>query len=347
MTEQKAKPTDFKDWGDLGFAYHDLPYRYRAYFKDGQWNQGGLETSAEIPVHEAATGLHYGQDIFEGLKAYRRKDGGINLFRPDMNAARLQRSADRLMMAPFPADQFVDALKQVVKANQDFVPPYGTGASLYLRPFEFGNGPVVGVHPADEYVFSVFATPVGAYYKGGLKPNAYVTNEYDRAAHGGTGQAKAGGNYAASMLPGAQAHEAGYADVVYLDPRLHENIEELGSANFFGITKDGRFLTPKSPSILPSVTKYSLMEIAKEIGLRPEETTISINDLDQFAEAGAMGTAAVISPVGSITHHGKKHVFYSETEVGPWTQKLYDRLTAIQTGDEVGPEGWVVDVPLK
>ncbi|MGO1337631.1 MAG: branched-chain amino acid aminotransferase [Leuconostoc fallax] len=345
MTSAKVKPEDF-DWNDLGFAYHELPYRYRAYYKDGKWSAGALETSATIPVHEAATGLHYGQQIFEGLKAYRRPDGGVNLFRPDMNAARLNRSAKRLMMSEFPEEQFVEALKQVVQANADFIPPYGSGATLYLRPFMIGQGPVVGVHPASEYVFTIFATPVGAYYKGGLTPTAYVTNEYDRAAHGGTGQAKAGGNYAASMLPGHEAHKAGYSDVVYLDPRLHEFIEELGSANFFGITKDGQFKTPKSPSILPSVTKYSLLALAEEFGMQPEETAISINDLDEFAEAGAMGTAAVISPVGSITHNGDKHVFYSETEVGPQTQKLYDRLVSIQFGEQEGPEGWTVDVPL-
>ncbi|MBM7543581.1 branched-chain amino acid aminotransferase [Periweissella beninensis] len=345
MTE-KAKATDF-DWNNLGFEYHDLPYRYRAYYKNGQWSVGGLETEATIPMHEAASSLHYGQQIFEGLKAYRRKDGGVNLFRPDRNAARFNRSASRLMMPELPEEQFIAALKQVVAANEEFVPPYGTGATLYLRPFMVGQGAVVGVHPADEYVFTVYATPVGAYYKGGLTPTAYVTSMYDRAAHGGTGQAKVGGNYAASMLPGDQAHKAGYSDVVYLDPRLHESIEELGSANFFGITKDGRFLTPKSPSILPSVTKYSLLELAKELGLEAEETVININDLDQFQEAGAMGTAAVISPVGSITHNGNKHVFFSESEVGPYTQKLYDRLTGIQFGEEQGPTGWAVDVPLK
>lgn len=340
-----AQPSDF-NWNDLGFEYHELPKRYRAYFKGGVWSAGALETDPEIKVHEAATGLHYGQNIFEGLKAYRRKDGGINLFRPDMNAARFNRSAVRLLMAPLPEDQFVDALKAVVKELQDFVPPYGSGATLYLRPFMFGNGPVVGVHPADEYVFEVYATPVGAYYKGGLTPTAYVTDQFDRAAYGGTGQAKAAGNYGASMLPGDRAHRNGFSDVVYLDPREHKYIEELGSANFFGITKDGRFLTPKSPSILPSVTKYSLLEVAEEVGLKAEETVISIEDLDVFAEAGAMGTAAVISPVGSITHNGEKHVFYSETEVGPWTQKLYDRLTSLQFGASADTFGWTVDVPL-
>lgn len=334
------------DWQNLGFEYHDLPYRFRAVYRNGAWEPGELTTDSDFHLSEAAAALHYGQQVFEGLKAYRRPDGGVNLFRPDQNAARMARSADRLRMPAYPTDLFVEAVKQVVAANQEFVPPYGSGATLYIRPLLIGSGPVVGVHPADEYIFNIYVTPVGAYYKGGLTPTAYVTSEYDRAAHGGTGQAKVGGNYAASMLPGEQAHAAGYSDVVYLDPRLHENIEELGSANFFGITKDGRFLTPKSPSILPSITKYSLLALAAEAGLQPEETTISIYDLDQFEEAGAMGTAAVISPVGSITHNGDKHVFYSETEVGPKTQALYSRLVGIQFGTESGPADWAVDVPL-
>ena len=341
----KAQPSDF-DWNKLGFGYHDLPYRYRAYYKDGQWSQGGLEEDSSMAVNEAAQAFHYGQEVFEGLKAYRREDGGVNVFRPDMNAKRINTSADRLKMPHIPEEMFVDAVKQVVKANQDFVPPYGTGATLYLRPFYFGTTPMVGVHPADEYTFEIFATPVGAYYPGGLTPTSYVTSDYDRAAHGGTGAAKVAGNYGSSLLPGDLAHKGGYSDAVYLDPRLHENIEELGGANFFGITKDGRFQTPKSPSILPSITKFSLLELSKEFGLLPEQTTISVYDLDRFSEAGAMGTAAVISPVGSITHHGHKHGFYSETEVGPYTTKLYNRLTAIQFGDEKGPEGWAVDVPL-
>lgn len=339
-------PANF-DWNNLDFSYHELPLRYRAVYQNGAWQPGELVSEPTIAMHEAATGLHYGQNIFEGLKAYRRADGGINLFRPYENARRFARSADRLLMTPVPEEQFVDALVQVVQANEAFVPPYGSGATLYLRPFLVGQGPVVGVHAAEEYIFAVYATPVGAYYKGGLTPTAYVTDAYDRAAHGGTGQAKAAGNYGASLLPGTKARAAGYSDVVYLDPLQHEYIEELGSANFFGITHDGQFLTPKSPSILPSITKFSLLEVARELGLEAKETEISINDLDQFAEAGAMGTAAVISPVGSITHQGNKHVFFSETEVGPWTQKLYDRLTSLQFGDSEDTFNWTVDVPLK
>ncbi|MDF7636798.1 branched-chain amino acid aminotransferase [Leuconostocaceae bacterium ESL0958] len=343
MTKAKAEDLDFDT---LGFAYHDLPYRYHAEYHNGQWGPGELSTESNLSMSEAAVALHYGLQAFEGMKAYRRQDGGINLFRPIENAKRLQRSADRLLMEPFPVDRFVEAAKEVVKANQDFVPPYESGGALYLRPLLIDTTPNIGLHGGQDFTFVIFATPVGAYYPGGLTPTSFVTSDFDRAAHGGTGQAKVGGNYAASMLPGKKAHDAGYSDVVYLDPIHHEYIEELGSANFFGITKEGQFQTPKSPSILPSITKFSLLEIAREQGLNPIETSISINDLDQFAEAGAMGTAAVISPVGSITHHGQKHVFYSETEVAPVTQKLYDRLTAIQYGDEEGPAGWAVDVPL-
>ncbi|CAK1225163.1 MULTISPECIES: branched-chain amino acid aminotransferase [Fructobacillus] len=341
----KAKVSDL-DFNNLGFGYHDLPYRYKAEYHDGQWQPGELTTDSTIHLSESAVALHYGQEVFEGLKAYRRKDGGVNIFRPDRNAHRMHNSAERLLMAPYPEDKFVEAVKEVVKANQDFIPPYESGGSLYLRPLLISTSPEIGVHPGHDFLFTIFAMPVGAYYPGGLAPTAFVTSEFDRAAHGGTGQAKVGGNYAASMLPGDNAHKAGYSDVVYLDPREHEYIEELGSANFFGITKDGQFKTPKSPSILPSVTKYSLLALAEEMGMNPVEEAISIHDLDQFAEAGAMGTAAVISPVGSITHEGKKHVFFSETEVGPKTQALYDRLIGIQYGDQEGPEGWVQDVPL-
>ncbi|MBS9335859.1 branched-chain amino acid aminotransferase [Fructobacillus sp. M1-21] len=342
----KAKAADI-DFNSLDFSYKDLPYSYQAEYHNGKWEPGELTTDSNISLSEAAVVLHYGQEVFEGLKAYRRKDGGVNLFRPDRNAKRMRNSAERLLMPGYPEADFVEAVKEVVKANQDFIPPYESGGSLYIRPFLIGTSPIVGVKPGSDFIFRIYVTPVGAYYPGGLKPTAFVTSEFDRAAHGGTGQAKVGGNYAASMLPGEEAHRAGFSEVVYLDPREHHYIEELGSANFFGITKDGQFKTPKSPSILPSITKFSLLELAEEMGMHPVETPIGIDELDQFAEAGAMGTAAVISPVGSITHQGKKHVFYSETEVGPKTQALYDRLIAIQYGDEKGPAGWVVDVPLK
>ena len=340
MAKAKASEIDFNN---LGFNYFDLPYRFQATWKDGQWSEGELTEDAEVHINEGSTVLHYGQSDFEGLKAYRTKDGSLQLFRPDRNAARMQNSCARMMMPGFPTDQFIDALKQVVKANEDFVPPYGTGGTLYLRPVMFGVGGNIGVHPANEYIFRIFAMPVGAYYKGGMTPTSFVTSKYDRAAHQGTGQSKVGGNYAASLLPGDEAHQAGYADVVYLDPISHTKIEEAGSANFFGVTKDGKkFITPESPSILPSVTKFSLLYLAEhELGLEVEQGDIFIDQLDQFSEAGACGTAAVIS---AIVDGDKKHVFYSETEVGPVTQKLYDTLTGIQFGEIEGPEGWVVKV---
>ena len=335
------------DWNNLGFEYRNLPYRYRAYWKDGAWYKKKLTGDATLHISEGSTALHYGQQDFEGLKAYRTKDGSVQLFRPDRNAARMQTSCERLLMPQVPTDMFVDAVKQVVKANQDYVPPYGTGATLYLRPLMIGVGGNIGVHPAQEYIFTVFAMPVGSYFKGGMTPTNFTTSEYDRAAHKGTGAYKVGGNYAASLFPGQEAHANGFSDCVYLDPVEHRKIEEVGSANFFGITKDGTFVTPKSPSILPSVTKYSLLYLAEhKFGMKTEQGDVYIDDLDRFAEAGACGTAAVISPIGGLEHQGKLHVFYSETEVGPVTKKLYDELTGIQFGDREAPEGWVQKVEL-
>ncbi|MDN7042967.1 branched-chain amino acid aminotransferase [Lactiplantibacillus plantarum] len=335
------------DWNNLGFEYRNLPYRYRAYWKDGAWYKKELTGDATLHISEGSTALHYGQQDFEGLKAYRTKDGSVQLFRPDRNAARMQTSCERLLMPQVPTDMFVDAVKQVVKANQDYVPPYGTGATLYLRPLMIGVGGNIGVHPAQEYIFTVFAMPVGSYFKGGMTPTNFTTSEYDRAAHKGTGAYKVGGNYAASLFPGQEAHANGFSDCVYLDPVEHRKIEEVGSANFFGITKDGTFVTPKSPSILPSVTKYSLLYLAEhKFRMKTEQGDVYIDDLDRFAEAGACGTAAVISPIGGLEHQGKLHVFYSETEVGPVTKKLYDELTGIQFGDREAPEGWVQKVEL-
>ena len=335
------------DWNNLGFKYRDLPYRYRAYWKDGEWYKSELTGDATLHISEGSTALHYGQQDFEGLKAYRTKDGSVQLFRPDRNAARMQTSCERLLMPQVPTDMFVDAVKQVVRANQDYVPPYGTGATLYLRPLMIGVGGNIGVHPAEEYIFTVFAMPVGSYFKGGMTPTNFTTSNYDRAAHKGTGAYKVGGNYAASLFPGQEAHSHGYSDCVYLDPVEHKKIEEVGSANFFGITKDNTFVTPKSPSILPSVTKYSLLYLAEhKFGMQTEQGDVYIDDLDRFAEAGACGTAAVISPIGGLEHNGKLHVFYSETEVGPVTKKLYDELTGIQFGDREAPEGWIRKVEL-
>lgn len=334
------------DWDNLGFAYRKLPFRYISHFKDGKWDDGKLTDDATLHISESSPALHYGQQAFEGLKAYRTKDGSIQLFRPDQNAERLQRTADRLLMPHVPTDKFIAAVKSVVRANEEFVPPYGTGATLYIRPLLIGVGDIIGVKPAEEYIFTVFAMPVGSYFKGGLTPtNFIVSKEYDRAAPNGTGAAKVGGNYAASLLPGKYAHEKQFSDVIYLDPATHTKIEEVGAANFFGITKNNQFITPLSPSILPSITKYSLLYLAKErFGMEAIEGDVFVNELDKFTEAGACGTAAVISPIGGIQNGDDFHVFYSETEVGPVTCKLYDELVGIQFGDVEAPEGWIYKV---
>ncbi|MFZ7229555.1 branched-chain amino acid aminotransferase [Avibacterium avium] len=333
------------DWQNLGFGYIKTDYRYIAYWKDGKWSKGELTQDNVLHISEGSTALHYGQQCFEGLKAYRCKDGSINLFRPDQNAERLQKSCQRLLMPEIPTEMFIDACKQVVKANQEWLAPYGTGATLYLRPFMIGVGDNVGVTPATEYIFSIFCCPVGAYFKGGLKPTNFIVSEYDRAAPHGTGAAKVGGNYAASLYPGKLAKQRNFSDCIYLDPATHTKIEEVGAANFFGITKDNKFVTPLSPSILPSITKYSLLYLAKEhLGLEAIEGDVYINQLDQFKEAGACGTAAVITPIGGIQYGDDFHVFYSETEVGEITRKLYDELTGIQFGDVEAPAGWIVKV---
>lgn len=333
------------DWANLGFRYMKTDFRYVSCWKDGKWDEGKLVEDNRLCISEASTVLHYGQACFEGLKAYRTKQGKIQLFRPDMNAKRMQESCRRILMPEVPVDRFIHACVQVVKANEAYVPPYGTGATLYLRPFLFGTGDTIGVAPAPEYIFSVFCLPVGAYFKGGLSPVNFTVSDYDRAAPFGTGAAKVGGNYAGSLLPHKLAVEKGFADCIYLDPATHTKIEEVGAANFFGITKDGKFVTPKSPSILPSVTKISLLQLAKDVlGMETEERDVFIDRLDEFAEAGACGTAAVITPIGGIEYKGKLHVFYSETEVGPVTRKLYETLTGIQFGDLKAPEGWMYEV---
>lgn len=333
------------DWQNLGFGYIKTDYRYIAYWKNGKWSKGELTQDNTLHISEGSTALHYGQQCFEGLKAYRCKDGSINLFRPDQNALRMQRSCQRLLMPEVPTEMFIDACKQVVKANQEWLAPYGTGATLYLRPFMIGVGDNVGVNPAPEYIFSIFCCPVGAYFKGGLKPTNFLVSNYDRAAPQGTGAAKVGGNYAASLYPGKEAKAHGFGDCIYLDPTTHTKIEEVGSANFFGITQGNTFITPLSPSILPSITKYSLLYLAKErLGLETKEGDVYIDQLDQFKEAGACGTAAVITPIGGIQYGDNFHVFYSETEVGEVTTKLYNELVGIQFGDVEAPEGWIVKV---
>ncbi|QEH47455.1 branched-chain amino acid aminotransferase [Aggregatibacter actinomycetemcomitans] len=337
--------SELLDWKNLGFSYIKTDYRFIARWKEGKWDNGELSTDSTLHIHEGSTALHYGQQCFEGLKAYRCKDGSINLFRPDQNAKRMQNTCDRLLMPQVPTKLFIRACKEVVKANERWVAPYGTGATLYLRPFVIGVGENIGVRPAPEYIFCIFCCPVGAYFKGGMKPSNFLVTDYDRAAPHGTGGVKVGGNYAASLLPHELAAERKFADAIYLDPKTHTKIEEVGAANFFGITRDNEFITPLSPSILPSITKYSLLYLAKErLGMETIEGDVYINELGQFTEAGACGTAAVISPIGGIQYGDDFHVFYSETEVGPVTKRLYDELTGIQFGDVEAPEGWIVKV---
>jgi len=333
------------EWAKLGFSYIKTDYRYISKWKDGSWDSGKLTSDNTLTISEGSTCLHYGQQCFEGLKAYRTKEGKIQIFRPDQNAKRMIKSCQKLFMPEVPEEKFIDACIQVVKANEAWIPPYGTGATLYLRPLVIGVGDNIGVSPAREYIFTVFCMPVGPYFKGGMTPINFSVSDYDRAAPQGTGAAKVGGNYAASLYPHEKAKNEGFADCIYLDPSTHTKIEEAGAANFFGITKDNKLVTPISDSILPSITKYSLLHVAKEyLGLTVEERDIYIDKLDELAEAGACGTAAVISPIGSITYKDKKHVFYSLTEVGPITKKLYDILVAIQFGDMEAPSGWMAEV---
>ena len=333
------------DWNNLGFEYIKTDFRYISTWKNGSWDEGHLTEDNMLTISEASCALHYGQQCFEGLKAYRTKNGDIQLFRPNRNAARLNNSLNKLLMPEIPEEKFIDACTQVVKANEHYVPPYGTGGTLYLRPFVIGVGDNIGVKPAPEYIFCVFCLPVGAYFKGGMTPCNFMIADYDRAAPHGTGGQKVGGNYAASMQPHKIAADRGFADCIYLDPATRTYIEEVGAANFFGITKNNEFVTPKSPSVLPSITKYSLMEIAeKYLNMPVYERKVPIDSLDEFKEAGACGTAAVITPIGGIEYKGELHVFYSETEVGPITKELYRILCGIQFGDVEAPEGWIYKV---
>ena len=333
------------DWNNLGFSYIKTDFRYISTWKNGSWDEGHLTEDNMLSISEASCALHYGQQCFEGLKAYRTKNGDIQLFRPNRNSSRLNDSLNKLLMPEIPEEKFIDACMQVVKANEHYVPPYGTGGTLYLRPFVIGVGDNIGVKPAPEYIFCVFCLPVGAYFKGGMTPCNFMITDYDRAAPHGTGGQKVGGNYAASMQPHKIATDRGFADCIYLDPATRTCIEEVGAANFFGITKNNEFVTPKSPSVLPSITKYSLMEIAeKYLNMPVYERKVPIDSLNEFKEAGACGTAAVITPIGGIEYKEKLHVFYSETEVGPITKELYRILCGIQFGDIEGPEGWIYKV---
>lgn len=334
------------DWSELGFGYMKTDKRFVANFKDGAWEEGVMTDDDKVVISECAGVLQYAQTCFEGLKAYRTEDGHIVMFRPDMNASRMKDSCKRLEMPVFPEDKFVEAVAKTVAANEDWVPPYGSGATLYIRPYMFGSNPVIGVKPADEYQFRVFCTPVGPYFKGGAKPIVIKVSDYDRAAPRGTGNIKAGLNYAMSLYQIVTAHEEGFAENMYLDPATRTKVEETGGANFLFVTKDGKVVTPKSDSILPSITRRSLVYVAKEyLGLEVEEREVFLDELKDFAECGLCGTAAVISPVGIINDHGKEICFPSGMEkMGPTIQKLYDTLTGIQMGRIEAPEGWIYRV---
>lgn len=331
------------DWGNLGFGYIQTDYRYVSNYKNGAWDEGTLTEDANIVLNECAGVLQYAQTVFEGLKAYTTDGGHIVTFRPDLNAERMVASASRLEMPVFPKERFVDAITKVVDANAAFVPPYGSGATLYLRPYMFGSNPVIGVKPADEYQFRVFCTPVGPYFKGGVKPLTIRVSDFDRAAPRGTGHIKAGLNYAMSLHAIVSAHEEGFDENMYLDPGTRTKVEETGGANFLFVTKDNKVVTPKSDSILPSITRRSLVYVAKEyLGLEVEEREVLLEEVKDFAECGLCGTAAVISPVGKIVNHGKEICLPSGmSAMGPVTQKLYDTLTGIQMGRIEAPEGWI------
>ncbi|MBR9936249.1 branched-chain amino acid aminotransferase [Oscillospiraceae bacterium Marseille-Q3528] len=331
------------DWGNLGFGYIQTDKRYVSNYKNGAWDEGGLTEEANIVMSECAGVLQYAQTCFEGLKAYTTEDGHIVTFRPDLNGARMEDSARRLEMPVFPKERFVKAVEQVVAANAAYVPPYGSGATLYIRPYMFGIGPVIGVKPSDEYQFRMFATPVGPYFKGGAHPLTLCVSDFDRAAPHGTGDIKAGLNYAMSLHAIVTAHANGFDENIYLDAATRTKIEETGGANILFVTKDNKVVIPKSTSILPSVTRRSLAYVAKEyLGLEVEEREVYFSEVKDFAECGLCGTAAVISPVGKIVDHGKEICLPSGmNEMGPVTKKLYETLTGIQMGRIEAPEGWI------
>lgn len=331
------------DWDNLGFSYIKTDRRFVSNFKNGLWDDGILTDEDTITMSECAGVLQYAQTIFEGLKAYTTEDGHIVCFRPDLNAKRMADSARRLEMPVFPEERFVEAVEETVRANESYVPPYGSGATLYIRPYMFGFNPVIGVKPADEYQFRIFTTPVGPYFKGGVKPLTIRVSDYDRAAPHGTGDVKAGLNYAMSLHAIVMAHAEGYDENMYLDAATRTKVEETGGANFIFITRDNTVITPKSGSILPSITRRSLMTVAQDIlGLKCEEREVYLEEIKDFAECGICGTAAVISPVGKVVDHGKEICFPSGMDkMGPTLLKLYDTLTGIQMGRIEGPKGWI------
>jgi branched-chain amino acid aminotransferase len=331
------------DWKNLPFGYVKTDYNIRCYYKDGKWGELEVSDSEYMPIHIAATSIHYGQEAFEGMKAYRGKDNKIRLFRWNENAKRLQNSAEGVLMAQVPPELFRDAIIKAVKLNEKFVPPYGTGASLYIRPTLFGIGAEVGVRPAKEYMFLVFVTPVGPYFKEGFNPvKIAIVRDSDRAAPLGTGTFKVGGNYAASLRGTVKAQKAGYSAPMYLDSCEKKYIDEIGAANFFGI-KNNTYITPKSSSILGSITNMSLVELAKDLGLNVERRPVPVEELETFEEVGACGTAAIISPIGEINdlETGKVYKYCSDGKPGEISKKLYDTLVGIQYGDIEDKHGWV------
>lgn len=331
------------DWANLKFGYIKTDYNVRCYYRNGKWGEIEVCSSEMIPIHMAATALHYGQEAFEGQKAFRCPDGKIRAFRLKDNAERLQSTSRGILMPEVPTDLFIEMTKRVIKLNERFIPPYESGAALYIRPLLIGTGAQVGVHPTDEYLFLIFVTPVGPYFKGGFATNDYVIiREYDRAAPLGTGRYKVGGNYAASLRANQLAHEKGYASEFYLDAKEKKYIDECGAANFFGI-KEGKYITPKSSSILPSITNRSLQQVAKDMGLEVEVRPIPEEELATFDEAGACGTAAVISPIRRIDdlENGKSYVISKDGKPGPISEKLYHHLRAIQYGTEPDRHGWI------
>ena len=334
------------DWANLGFGYSKTDYRYVSNYKNGIWSEGELTTDEKVVLNESAGVLQYAQTCFEGLKAYNTVDNKVVLFRPDLNAKRMTDSAKRLEMPPFPEERFVSAVKSVVKMNIKYVPPYGSGASLYVRPYMFGTNPVMGVKPADEYQFRIFTSPVGPYFKGGAKPISLRVPDFDRAAPLGTGHVKAGLNYAMSLHAIVDAHNQGFNENMYLDSATRTKVEETGGANIIFVTKDNKIVTPKSSTILPSITRRSLMYVAeKYLRLQTEERIIYKEELSEMKECALCGTAAVLSPVGRVVDHGKEIKFPSGMEkMGEITQKLYDTLVGIQLGKLNAPEGWIVEV---
>lgn len=331
------------DWSNIGFGYMPTDYRYVSMYQNGSWDEGVLTSDPNITLNECACVLQYAQTCFEGLKAYTTEDGHIVTFRPDLNGERMENSAKGLEMPPFPKERFVDAITKVVEANAAFVPPYGSGATLYIRPYMFGYDSIIGVKPANIYQFRVFCTPVGPYFKGGAKPITIRVSDFDRAAPHGTGHIKAGLNYAMSLHAIVDAHKNGFDENIYLDPQTRTKIEETGGANVIFITKDGKLITPKSNSILPSITRRSILQVARDyLGMETEEREVYLDEVKDFAECGLCGTAAVISPVGKIVDHGKEICFPAGMEkMGPVTQKLYETLTGIQMGHIKAPEGWI------